>query len=63
MIAFPWEDAMAFGFGVLKLSSAAFWSLTPRELASAAGLGRHVGIAPSAADLLALMRRFPDEAR
>lgn len=27
---------MAFGFGVLRLSPAAFWSMTPRELAAAA---------------------------
>ncbi len=35
MTPFPWEAAMRFGFGVLHLSSEAFWRLTPRELAAA----------------------------
>ncbi|EFL88962.1 phage tail assembly chaperone [Ahrensia sp. R2A130] len=32
---FPWAEAMAFGFGRLKLSSAEFWALTLPELAAA----------------------------
>ena len=32
---FPWAEAMQFGFGVLHLSSDAFWKMTPRELAHA----------------------------
>jgi uncharacterized phage protein (TIGR02216 family) len=32
---FPWNEAMQFGFGVLHLSSDAFWRMTPRELAHA----------------------------
>ena len=32
---FPWDAAMQFGFGVLHLSSDAFWKMTPRELAQA----------------------------
>ena len=36
MRRFPWNGAMAFGFGVLRLSASAFWNLTPRELAAAA---------------------------
>ena len=61
MTPFPWEAAMGFGFGVLRLSPRAFWGLTPRELASAwhalAGerpgpLGRH--------ELETLMERYPD---
>jgi uncharacterized phage protein (TIGR02216 family) len=60
---FPWREAMAFGLGVLRLDAAAFWSLTPRELASA-----HEGVfgaAPKAMGrgvLDALMRDFPDGA-
>lgn len=59
--AFPWDAAMEFGLGRLRLSPADFWRMTPRELASAmrafAGpertpLGR--------AGLDALMARFPD---
>ncbi len=47
---FPWRQAMAFGFGRLRLSSAAFWAMTPRELAAAAegaaGASRRRSTAP-----------------
>ena len=36
MKRFPWANALAFGFGVLRLSPSAFWTMTPRELAAAA---------------------------
>lgn len=36
MRRFPWDGAMAFGFGILRLAPDAFWRLTPRELAAAA---------------------------
>lgn len=52
---------MAFGFGVLRLSSRDFWALTPRELAAA--LEGFYGPAPEAPPretLQALMRAFPD---
>ena len=60
MKPFPWGDAIGFGLGVLRLSPAAFWAMTPRELAlaiaavtgSAAPLARN--------DLQHLMTRFPD---
>ncbi|MBM3552721.1 MAG: phage tail assembly chaperone [Alphaproteobacteria bacterium] len=54
---------MAFGLGVLRLSSRDFWSMTPRELFCAAEgvYGKSPG-APSRAALDALMRRFPDSA-
>ena len=55
---------MAAGFGVLRLSPAAFWSMTPRELAAAmtAITGRSAAVAaPSHRDLAALMQRFPDQ--
>ncbi len=54
---------MAFGFGVLRLSSHAFWSLTPRELAAAID-GVHgrarVDQPTSRATLSRLMAAFPD---
>lgn len=52
---------MAFGFGVLRQSSEAFWAMTPRELHRAAEgvYGRRTG-APGRAQLAALMRAFPD---
>ncbi|MCB8836095.1 phage tail assembly chaperone [Aurantimonas sp. VKM B-3413] len=59
--AFPWDEAMALGIGLMGLSPAEFWTMTPRELAAAAipHLPAHVG-APGRDDLAALMRRFPD---
>jgi uncharacterized phage protein (TIGR02216 family) len=58
---FPWEAAMRFGFGVLHLSSDAFWRLTPRELAAAfrAVAGEQVQ-APARSALETMMERFPD---
>ncbi|WP_148227679.1 phage tail assembly chaperone [Fulvimarina pelagi] len=61
--AFPWDDALRFGFGVLKLGAERFWALTPRELAAAfsAFEPKLGGFAPTPGDLDALMRRFPDQ--
>ena len=61
MSAFPWDDAMRLGFGVLKLSSRDFWGLTPRELAAAfeALSGPH-RVPPDRERLKTLMERFPD---
>jgi uncharacterized phage protein (TIGR02216 family) len=51
---------MAFGFGVLRLSSRDFWRLTPRELASAVR-ALHGEPAPLTRDALHdLIARFPD---
>jgi uncharacterized phage protein (TIGR02216 family) len=51
---------MAFGFGVLRLSSNEFWGLTPRELAGAVrALGGEA--APLSRNTLnELIARFPD---
>ena len=58
---FPWAEAMQFGFGVLHLSSEAFWKMTPRELAQAIIAVRGCAPAPiERADFDALMRAFPD---
>ena len=32
---FPWNEAIGFGLGVLRLPPEAFWKMTPRELAFA----------------------------
>lgn len=32
---FPWNAAMRFGLGTLRLAPKAFWRMTPRELAAA----------------------------
>ncbi|MBN9317897.1 MAG: phage tail assembly chaperone [Devosia sp.] len=65
MRAFPWDEAMRFGFGVLRLSSREFWGLTPRELAAAfeARAGRARGVAPGREVLGRLMAAFPDEVK
>ena len=58
---FPWRDVMAFGLGMLRLSSAEFWALTPRELAAAAE--GHFGKTTEPLDRTALtdlIRRYPD---
>ncbi len=54
---------MGFGFGVLRLSSASFWAMTPRELAAAyQGLtGKTQSDSISRPTFLDLMSAFPDE--
>jgi uncharacterized phage protein (TIGR02216 family) len=54
---------MAVGLGVLRLSPAAFWSMTPREFAAAAGWMAPAAARPTRADLGQLMQRFPDSER
>ena len=59
---FPWEAAMGFGLGTLRLAPDAFWQMTPRELAAAmqAVLGSRA--APmDHASFAALRARFPDD--
>ncbi|MBO0904923.1 phage tail assembly chaperone [Jiella sp. MQZ13P-4] len=51
---------MAVGLGVLRLTPEAFWTMTPRELASVIAPKRARPPAPSARDLSEMMRRFPD---
>ena len=61
MPPFPWAEAMAFGFGVLRLSSSAFWRLTPRELASAVRALFGEAVPVSRHTLNELIARFPDQ--
>ena len=55
---------MQLGLGVLGLSPAAFWALTPRELEAALRgrglMGDDGGATPNRGDLASLMQRFPD---
>jgi len=62
MTAFPWAEAMRFGFGTLRLGPCEFWGMTPRELAAAVEgtSGRSRGRPPARPTLEALMRAFPD---
>jgi uncharacterized phage protein (TIGR02216 family) len=58
---FPWDEAIGFGLGVLRLSSDAFWRMTPRELAYAVQARKGGRTPPLArASLIDLMTRFPD---
>ena len=57
-----WATLMAVGMGVLRLSPAEFWSMTPRELRAALGPGPGAD-APARAELDALIARFPDGER
>jgi uncharacterized phage protein (TIGR02216 family) len=62
MKPFPWAEAMGFGFGVLRLSSEAFWRMTPRELAQAIHALRGPFVPPIDRDALnQLMNGFPDK--
>jgi uncharacterized phage protein (TIGR02216 family) len=61
---FPWDEAMGFGFGVLRLAPDAFWRMTPRELARAIHAVRGPYVAPLArTDFDDLLARFPDAPR
>jgi uncharacterized phage protein (TIGR02216 family) len=51
---------MRFGLGVLRLSPAQFWAMTPREL-HAASHPESGGAMFTRRDLLGLMQAFPDE--
>jgi uncharacterized phage protein (TIGR02216 family) len=59
---FPWEQAIGFGLGILRLTPEAFWRMTPRELAHA--IEAVVGARPRPMDrdrFADLMRRYPDQ--
>lgn len=61
MNPFPWDAAIGFGLGVLRLAPRDFWTMTPRELALAIqAVKGPVVAAPDRAALEELMLRFPD---
>lgn len=53
---------MSVGFGLLRLSPATLWAMTPRELAAAVGWLAPAPTLPARSDLTRLMRAFPDRA-
>ena len=64
MMPFPWNEAIGFALGVLRLPPDSFWRMTPRELAHA--IRAVAGAPPSSptrAEVEALLRRFPDTPR
>jgi uncharacterized phage protein (TIGR02216 family) len=60
MKPFPWDEAIGFGLGVLRLSPAAFWAMTPRELALAITAVTGGAMPLRRNDLADLMKRYPD---
>ena len=59
---FPWRQAMAVGFGRLRLAPRDFWAMTPRELAAAIeGLTGRLTTPLDRAALDGLMQRYPDK--
>jgi uncharacterized phage protein (TIGR02216 family) len=59
--SFPWDRAMAVGFGVLRLAPDQFWRMTPREFAAALrGLYGEPATPIDRASFDALTARFPD---
>ena len=58
---FPWPEVMRFGFGILKLPPAAFWSMTIRELQHAMRAhGPAAGQPMSRTEFEHLARSYPD---
>lgn len=60
---FPWTDLAQIGFGLLRLSPAAFWASSPRELTLAMQAGQQAfgKAAPLERQKMAeLMAHFPD---
>ncbi len=57
---FPWDSVMAAGFGLLRLSPATFWAMTPREIERAMSVLPRAGEAPAKSQLKTLMTMFPD---
>jgi len=64
MKPFPWDAAIGFGLGVLRLPPAQFWAMTPRELAFAIRAVRGAITEPiDRAALHDLMQQFPDRVK
>lgn len=61
MTPFPWADAMQFGFGILRLSPAAFWAMTPRELSAAHNALNRTNPPLDKWRLGEMMQKFPDQ--
>ncbi|WP_183831452.1 rcc01693 family protein [Aquamicrobium lusatiense] len=60
--AFPWDEVMTMGLGLLRLSPKEFWAMTPIEFERASRpFSQRRQTAPARADLTKLMRAFPDQ--
>ena len=60
MTPFPWQQAIGFGLGVLRLPPEQFWRMTPRELAYAIEAVRGGGTPLARETFRDLMTRYPD---
>lgn len=60
MKPFPWDEAISFGLGVLRLSPKDFWAMTPRELALAIRAVTGGREPLQRTELDQLMTRYPD---
>ena len=58
---FPWQQAIGFGLGTLRLPPEQFWRMTPRELAYAIAAVTGHTKPLDRAGLAQLMKRYPDE--
>ena len=63
MQPFPWQEAIGFGLGVLRLSPEQFWRMTPRELACAIETVTGRATPLDRAGFTQLMKSYPDELR
>lgn len=64
MRAFPWDNAMKFGLGVMGLAPSEFWAMTPRELSAAydaIAQNTQGNVSFAAHELEGLMAKFPDK--
>ncbi|MEO3387841.1 phage tail assembly chaperone [Mesorhizobium sp. CAU 1741] len=59
---FPWDETIAVGLGLLRLSPRDFWAMTPRELGHAMRI-LLPSDAPKRQALETLMAMFPDARR
>lgn len=61
MRPFPWDEAMRFGLGILRLAPKDFWAMSPRELAAAHRAIYQQAEPLARARFAELMQEFPDE--
>jgi uncharacterized phage protein (TIGR02216 family) len=59
----PWQQAIGFGLGVLRLSPEQFWRMTPRELAYAIEAVTRRSAPLDRGAFTDMMKRYPDELR
>jgi len=60
MKPFPWDEAIGFGIGILRLSPKEFWAMTPRELALAIRAVTGAASPMRRDEFSDLMTRYPD---